>query len=251
MAAHDKEAKRLRQEMKQRGHVVRWPACCPDLWLALGFSTDCNGKEPADIDGDSISSACAEHLRSTGHSMCAAWPPYKAGQVDTVQSHRQQPSPPLQVPTKRGQDPAGDAREKSLQRLATRGVVRLFNAIAKAQKQLREAAEATGSKAKAAKLGRASFLAELKGGAGAAGAAGGTGAAAAAAAAAAGAAPGDRLLVPSAPGQAAAAAAKQGRRQRAAAAVAGGSSSEEDEEGAAGWDVLQKGFVGLQGAPVG
>lgn len=112
--------------------------------------------------------------------------------------------------------------------------VRLFNAIAKAQKQLRDAAEATGNKAKAAKLGRASFLAELKG-------MGGSGAA--------GAAAGGGQLVPSAPRAAVAAAApaqqQPGNRRRQAAAAGGGSSS--DEDGAAGWDVLQEGFVGLQG----
>lgn len=147
-----------------------------------------------------------------------------------------------QVPTRRGQDPVADTREKSLQRLATRGVVRLFNAIAKAQKQLREAEEATGNKTKAAKLGRASFLAELKGGS---------------AGAQAGAAAGDKLLVPQAPGQLRAAAAataaaeqapKQQRRQRQRAVA--GSGSESEEEGEAGWEVLQKGFAGLQGEHV-
>lgn len=126
-------------------------------------------------------------------------------------------------------------REKGLQRLATKGVVRLFNAIAKAQKQLREAEEATGSRAKAVKLGKASFLAQLKSGG-----------------AAAGARPGE-ALVPSAPARQAAAGAaepvggsgkqQQQRRQQAAAA----DSSDEDED-ARGWDVLKQGFVGLQGA---
>ncbi|GAB4818012.1 hypothetical protein N2152v2_005058 [Parachlorella kessleri] len=160
-AQHDKEAKRLRLEMKQRGHVV---------------------------------------------------------------------------PTKRGEDPASDAREKSLQRLATRGVVRLFNAIAKAQKQLRDAAEQTGNKAKAAKLGRASFLAELKG--------------AGASAGAAGAAAREGALIPSAaPGQAAAAAGQRGQRtQLAQRGPAGGQSSSSEDDGEnAGWEVLQKGFAGLQG----
>ncbi|KAL4437109.1 hypothetical protein ABPG75_004248 [Micractinium tetrahymenae] len=135
------------------------------------------------------------------------------------------------VPKRRGQDPEGDAREKGLQRLATKGVVRLFNAIAKAQKQLREAEEATGSRAKAVKLGKASFLAQLKG----------------SGAVATGAKPGE-ALVPSAPARqvaataAAAPAAKQ--RRRAAAAAAADSSDDED---AAGWDVLKQGFVGLQG----
>ncbi|KAF6258102.1 hypothetical protein COO60DRAFT_1626549 [Scenedesmus sp. NREL 46B-D3] len=44
----------------------------------------------------------------------------------------------LKVP-KKGADPAHDAREKQLQKLATRGVVLLFNAVNKAQKQKREA----------------------------------------------------------------------------------------------------------------
>lgn len=144
-----------------------------------------------------------------------------------------------QVPKRRGQDPTADVREKALQRLATKGVVRLFNAIAKAQKQLREAEEASGSRAKAVKLGKASFLAQLKG----------------SSAAAAGSAA-DQPLVPSAPRQAipgvAAAAAvpaagasgsKKQQQRRGAAA----DSSSEDEEDAAGWDVLKQGFVGLQG----
>jgi Rrp15p len=40
----------------------------------------------------------------------------------------------------RGQDPAQDAREKLLARVATKGVVRLFNAVSKAQREQREAA---------------------------------------------------------------------------------------------------------------
>lgn len=155
----------------------------------------------------------------------------------------------LQVPKRKGQDPATDVREKGLQRLATKGVVRLFNAIAKAQKQLRDAEEATGSRAKAVKLGKASFLAQLKGsaaGAGGAAAAGGKA---------------EQPLVPlgprqAIPGVAAAAAApaeaaavgavgkKQQQRQRKAAAAAESS----DDEDASGWEVLQQGFVGLQGA---
>lgn len=128
-----------------------------------------------------------------------------------------------------------DAREKGLQRLATKGVVRLFNAIAKAQKQLREAEEATGSRSKAVKLGKASFLAQLKSSSGAAAA---------------------EALVPSAParqgGAAAAAAAgakagskKQQQQQRRKAAAAAESGSEDEDAG--GWDVLKQGFVGLQG----
>ena len=52
----------------------------------------------------------------------------------------------LAVP-KRGADPAHDAREKALLKLATKGVVRLFNALAKAQKQRNDAA-AGGANAK-------------------------------------------------------------------------------------------------------
>jgi hypothetical protein len=131
-----------------------------------------------------------------------------------------------------------DAREKGLQRLATKGVVRLFNAIAKAQKQLREAEEATGSRSKAVKLGKASFLAQLKSSSGAAAAealvpsapARQGGAAAAAAAAAAGAKAGSK---------------KQQQQQRRKAAAAAESGSEDEDAG--GWDVLKQGFVGLQG----
>lgn len=66
------------------------------------------------------------------------------------------------VPSRRGEDPDADAKEKSLQKIATRGVVQLFNAVAKAQRKLREVDDLTHSRAQAAKLGRASFLLELK-----------------------------------------------------------------------------------------
>lgn len=137
-----------------------------------------------------------------------------------------------EVPARRGQDPAADVKEKALQRLATKGVVRLFNAIAKAQKQLREAEEATGSRAKAVKLGKASFLSALK--------------------RSAEGEPREQPLVPSAPTQRAAAtvgtaagSGKQQQGQRRGAAAQGGSSSEDED--ATGWEVLQRGFVGLQG----
>ncbi len=67
--------------------------------------------------------------------------------------------------TKKGEDPAADAREKALSRLATRGVVLLFNAVAKAQKERQDAAtaSASGGGAKAVKLNKASFLAQLRG----------------------------------------------------------------------------------------
>ncbi|EIE18722.1 hypothetical protein COCSUDRAFT_60030 [Coccomyxa subellipsoidea C-169] len=62
---------------------------------------------------------------------------------------------------KKGQDPQHDIKEKALARIGTRGVVRLFNAVAKAQKQQKAAAE--GTKRKAASVSKASFLAELQG----------------------------------------------------------------------------------------
>lgn len=157
-----------------------------------------------------------------------------ARQTGRASSHPPPPSRPrarCQVPKRRGQDPEADARDKGLQRLATKGVVRLFNAIARAQKQLREAEEATGSRAKAVKLGKASFLAQLKG----------------SGAAAAGAKPGE-ALVPSAPARQVAAAAAPAARQHRRAATAADSSDDED---AAGWDVLKQGFAGLQGEPLG
>eukprot|EP00887_Chlorella_sp_A99_P005315 scaffold1.g5315.t1 len=132
------------------------------------------------------------------------------------------------VPTRRGVDPAADAHEKALQRLATKGVVRLFNAVAKAQKQLREAEEASGSKARAARLGKASFLAELKGAA-----AGGATMAR------------EQAVVPSAPAPRGAAAAT-GKKQAAARRRGAPQADSSDEEGP-GWDVLQQGFAGLQG----
>lgn len=66
------------------------------------------------------------------------------------------------IPKKRGEDPESDVREKALQKIATKGVVQLFNAVAKAQRRVKEATEATGNRAKAAKLGKASFLSELR-----------------------------------------------------------------------------------------
>ena len=45
----------------------------------------------------------------------------------------------LQAVLKKGQDPAADAKEKALMKVATRGVVRLFNAVSKAQKQQKDA----------------------------------------------------------------------------------------------------------------
>jgi Rrp15p len=50
-------------------------------------------------------------------------------------------------PCRRGEDPEADAVEKALLRTARRGVVQLFNAVAKAQKQAADA-QAPGARAK-------------------------------------------------------------------------------------------------------
>ena len=65
------------------------------------------------------------------------------------------------VPARKGMDVQQDAREKRLQKTATRGVVQLFNAINAAQKRLQNE-DAKGNKSKVARLGKASFLAEMK-----------------------------------------------------------------------------------------
>eukprot|EP01025_Chloroclados_australasicus_P037089 TRINITY_DN377_c0_g1_i1.p1 TRINITY_DN377_c0_g1~~TRINITY_DN377_c0_g1_i1.p1 ORF type:complete len:394 (-),score=67.66 TRINITY_DN377_c0_g1_i1:363-1544(-) len=62
---------------------------------------------------------------------------------------------------KKGENVEVDVVEKQLQRVATRGVVQLFNAIAKAQKVQRDA-RATRGRASAAKMTKASIAAELK-----------------------------------------------------------------------------------------
>lgn len=63
----------------------------------------------------------------------------------------------------RGEDPEHDAREKALSKIATRGVVALFNAVSTAQRRAREA-EAAGARASAATAaGKAGFLAALRG----------------------------------------------------------------------------------------
>ena len=63
----------------------------------------------------------------------------------------------------RGEVPEHDAREKVLSKLATRGVVALFNAVSTAQRRAREA-EATGARAATATAaGKAGFLAALRG----------------------------------------------------------------------------------------
>ncbi|KAL3155385.1 hypothetical protein ABBQ38_010943 [Trebouxia sp. C0009 RCD-2024] len=63
---------------------------------------------------------------------------------------------------KRGEEPQHDALEKALLRTATRGVVRLFNAVSKAQRDQKDALVG-GSRSRAPKLDKASFLAELRG----------------------------------------------------------------------------------------
>lgn len=65
------------------------------------------------------------------------------------------------VPQKKGTDPGIDAKEKQLQKTATKGVVQLFNAINAAQKRIQNE-ETNGNKAKMARLGKASFLAEIR-----------------------------------------------------------------------------------------
>lgn len=121
------------------------------------------------------------------------------------------------IPGRRGEDPTADAREKNLQRMATRGIVKLFNAIAKAQRQLKETQDATGNRTKAAKLGKASFLAELRNVKSA----------------------GSEIAVQPAPKQ-------KSLRMRATLQHINDKDREEDEMGD-GWDVLKEGFTGLQG----
>lgn len=122
----------------------------------------------------------------------------------------------LQAIPVRGVDPAADASERQLLKLATRGVVLLFNAVTKAQKQKQEA-EAAGTKAaaKAAKTAKTGIFAELKAGA----------------KAAAG------IVAPSA------AAAGAGSKRSG-----GGKQQQEGEAGGGtGWAVLGEGFPGLTG----
>ena len=65
------------------------------------------------------------------------------------------------VPQKKGTDPGMDAKEKQLQKTATKGVVQLFNAINAAQKRIQNE-ETKGNKSKIARLGKAGFLAEIR-----------------------------------------------------------------------------------------
>lgn len=131
----------------------------------------------------------------------------------------------MQKVPKKGEDPDHDVREKQLLKLATRGVVLLFNAVNKVQKQKREA-EAAGTKGAkgkaAAAVSKAGFLAELK---------------AKSRTVAAGAAAAREQLVPGGPGAAAAAA---GRKQDSL-------QQQQQQHGGAGWEVLAEGFPGLTG----
>lgn len=65
------------------------------------------------------------------------------------------------IPAKKGIEPRRDVEEKRLQKIATKGVVQLFNAINAAQKRI-QSEDASGNKAKIARLGKASFLAEIQ-----------------------------------------------------------------------------------------
>jgi len=105
------------------------------------------------------------HLyQSISHSEIHSAQLRSSNNTTNVPSHPAPPPAPQTIP-KKGEAPAHDQREKQLQRLATRGVVLLFNAVHKAQKQKAEAEAAGGvakRKAAVAKLGKASFLTELK-----------------------------------------------------------------------------------------
>lgn len=59
----------------------------------------------------------------------------------------------------RGEDPQHDQREKQLHKLATKGVVLLFNAVAKAQKS---STDALAQARKSVKMDKKAFLAQLK-----------------------------------------------------------------------------------------
>lgn len=64
-------------------------------------------------------------------------------------------------PKKAGEDPKADQKERHLRKIATRGVVTLFNAVAKAQKTVEDNKNKPNT---AAALTKATFLAEIKGG---------------------------------------------------------------------------------------
>jgi hypothetical protein len=123
----------------------------------------------------------------------------------------------LQTIAAKGSDPAADARERQLLKLATRGVVLLFNAVTKAQKQKQEADKSSGkAAAKAAKAAKTGMFAELKAGAKAAA----------------------DLTAPAAVAGWGASKRTGGKQQQ------GGG---EGEGGGTGWAVLGEGFPGLTG----
>ena len=66
------------------------------------------------------------------------------------------------VPARGVANPASDKLERRLLQTATRGVVRLFNAVSKAQKAVADAGKRKGGSLKPKELTRGSFLAELK-----------------------------------------------------------------------------------------
>lgn len=115
------------------------------------------------------------------------------------------------LPARKGENPEADAREKALQKTATRGVVQLFNAVAKAQRRLREAEDLTRSRTKAAKFGKASFLADIRNARGS-----------------------------NAPAH------LPGDEKHSASGEALKEGDDSDDDGP-GWEVLRKGFTGLQG----
>jgi hypothetical protein len=125
----------------------------------------------------------------------------------------------LQTIAPKGSDPAADARERQLLKLATRGVVLLFNAVTKAQKQKQEADRSSGkAAAKAAKAAKTGIFAKLKAGAKAAA----------------------DLTAPTA-------AAGRGASKRAGGKQQQGGGEGEGEGGGSGWAVLGEGFPGLTG----
>ena len=125
--------------------------------------------------------------------------------------------------TRKGEDLAADLKEKQLNRLATRGVVLLFNAVATAQKQRQDAARsgAAAGGTKAARLNKASFLSQLK----------------ASAATAEGADAGATVAAAPSAGSLLGLGRKSNKAPQAATGLVA----------APGWKVLQEGFTGLPG----
>ena len=66
------------------------------------------------------------------------------------------------VPARGVVNPASDKLERRMLQTATRGVVRLFNAVSKAQKAAADAGKRKGGTLKPKELTKGSFLAELK-----------------------------------------------------------------------------------------